>query len=330
MVHRQLLPLFLVIGLVVSTAVASEAQQLAMISGSEPTVSAPDSGVVLKKHIDEVNVVFTVTDGGGHFIRNLNQNSVELRDNDQPPGSVQYFRQQSDLPLRVALLIDMSSSIEKRFKFEQQAAAAFFKKTLRPGVDQAFVMGFDNELHLVQDSTDSVSQIDRAMKNLKPGGNTALFDAVVAASRKLREDRTGEVTRRAIILLTDGYDTQSRAILRDAQLEAARAEVSIFALNTSLSRVYNRGTAVLEMLCNPTGGHLLEAREKADLSAAFARIEEALRSQHLLGYRPANFQRDGSFHQIRIQPRKSSLKVQCRRGYFAPQDTSAAVQPAHF
>lgn len=238
MMHRRLLPLFVAL-LTLSGAVALHAQQLGMVSGSQPSASGPESGITLKKRIDEVNVVFTVTDGAGHFIRNLNQSSIELRDNGQPPGSVQYFRQQSDLPLRVALLIDMSSSIEKRFKFEQQAAAAFFKKTLRPGVDQAFVMGFDNELHLVQNSTDNVAQIDQAMKHLKPGGNTALFDAIVAASRKLREESGGEVTRRAIILLTDGYDTQSRSILRDAQLEAARAEVSVFALNTSLSRVYN-------------------------------------------------------------------------------------------
>jgi len=283
------------------------------------------TGIVITKRVDVVNIVFTVTDKKGRFVSNLPQNSFQLLDNHQAPQTVEYFQQQSNLPLRVALLVDLSDSIRGRFKFEQDAASVFLKKVLRPGKDEAFVIGFDQHVHVIHDTSGDVRKLSSAIHHMNAGGNTALYDAIIRASNKLRATSNGTITRKAIILITDGMDTASKSNLNDAVQAAERAEAVVYVLSTNDLREnpHPKGDQVLAELATPTGGHILPAREESELKYGFSHIEKALRSQYAMGYHPADFRSDGAFRAIEINAQNSDLKVQCRRGYFAPRELVA-------
>jgi VWFA-related protein len=283
------------------------------------------TGLTITKRVDLVNLVFTVTDSKGRFISNLSQSSFQLLDNHQAPQTIEYFQQQTNLPLRVGLLIDLSDSVRGRFKFEQDAASTFLKRILRPGKDEAFVMGFDQHVHLIEDTTGDVSKLSNSIHHMNSGGDTALYDAMIRASNKLRASNAGGITRKAIILISDGIDTASKSILNDAIQAAEKAEVIVYVLSTNDLREakHPKGDAIMNLIAKPTGGHILPAREKGDLKDGFAEIEKSLRSQYAMGYHPAEFKSDGSFRAIEIIPEKPTFKVQCRRGYFAPRELVA-------
>lgn len=304
---------------------------LSLNAQQDPTVPAmtarlvdPDATMVtISKRVDEVSLLFTVTDSKGRFITDLKASDLQVFDNRLPPESIRAFQKESDLPLRVGLLIDLSESISSRFKFEKKAAAIFLKKSLRPSTDQAFVVDFNDRVQLEHDFTNDSAALGASLQKMKAGGNTSLYDAVIFACRKLQEQPRDRLVRKVLILITDGQDTSSKSILADAQQAAARAETAIFALSTNdLSHdEYPRGEAVLELLTRYAGGQILAARETAELSHAFAQVEDALRSQYSLAYKPANFTPDGSYRTIELHCAKPKLRVQCRRGYFAPRDT---------
>lgn len=308
--------------LYIASAAAQEPTALRQYDA--PASSATEfTGLTITKRVDVVNVVFTVTDNKGRFISHLPQSSFQVLDNHQAPQTVEYFQQQSDLPLHVALLVDLSDSIRGRFQFEQDAASAFLKKILRPGKDQAFVIGFDQHVHVIQDNTGDVGKLSGAIHHMNPGGNTALYDAVIRASNKLRS--SSGITRKVIILVSDGMDTASKSLLNDAVLAAERAEAIVYVLSTNDLREskHPKGDLVLESIAKPTGGRILPAREKGDLKYGFSEIDKALRSQYAMGYHPADFKSDGGFRAIEIIPDKPTFKVQCRRGYFAPRELVA-------
>ena len=310
--------------LCVVSAGAQEPAELKQYDVPPTATETEFTGLTITKRVDVVNVVFTVTDGKGHFISNLPQSSFQLLDNHQAPQTIEYFQQQSNLPLRVALLIDLSDSIRGRFKFEQDAASAFLKKVLRPGKDEAFVVGFDQHVHVIQETTGDVGRLSGSIHHMNPGGNTALYDAIIRASNKLRSTGGG-ITRKAIILVSDGVDTASKSALNDAIAAAEKAEAIVYVLSTNDLREskHPRGDTIMDLIAKPTGGHILPAREKGDLKDGFASIEKALRSQYAMGYHPADFKSDGAFRAIEVIPDKPTFKVQCRRGYFAPRELVA-------
>lgn len=304
-----------------------KAQEPIAVGQFEPGSPVPTefTGITITKRVDAVNVVFTVTDGKGRFISNLPRSSFQLLDNHQAPQTVEYFEQQTDLPLRVALLVDLSDSIRGRFKFEQDAASSFLKRILRPGKDEAFVIGFDQHIHVIQDATGDVKKLSTSIHKMSPGGNTSLYDAVIRASSKLRGMSGGAVTRKAIILISDGLDTASKSALNDAIQATERAEAIVYVISTNdlEQNKHPKGDELLDLIARPTGGHVLQGREKDDLKYAFSQIELALRSQYAMGYHPADFKQDGSFRSIEITADKPTFKVQCRHGYFAPRDLVA-------
>jgi VWFA-related protein len=276
--------------------------------------------ITIEKRVDEVNLAFTVTDKKGHFISNLHQSDFDVMDGRRAPQAFRYFQQQSDLPLNVALLIDASDSVQYRFKFEQRAAAAFLKSIIRGGQDKAMVVAFNSHVHVVNELTDNVDLLAKEIKRVQAEGDTALYDAVTFACTRLRNSPSG--TRRAIIIISDGVDTASRALLYDAQDASVRAQVTAFALSTNdlTYDSYPKGEVVLDMLTEPTGGRILPARDESQVNRAFREVEKTLRNQYALAYLPAEFKPDGSFRQVQIIPRKHGLKVQCRRGYFARRE----------
>src|SRR6201987_3010170 len=153
------------------------------LPSSTSTDDPQDSVLTIRKRVDEVNVLFIATDKHGKFVRNLTQNDFSFLDDHKPVQSIVNFRRETDLPLKLGLLIDVSGSVHTRFDFEQDAATSFMQHVLRPGFDKAFVMGFNSTQDMAQDFTDNVPLLSRGLHSLRDGGGTALYDAVYHSCR---------------------------------------------------------------------------------------------------------------------------------------------------
>jgi len=280
-----------------------------------------DTLTVIRKRVDEVNVVFTVTDKRDHFVKDLTQNDFRVYDDSKPALSIQSFNRQTNLPLRVGLLIDASNSVRDRFKFEQEAAIEFLNQIIRPRFDKAFVIGFDTTPEVTQDFSDDAEALSKGVRMLRAGGGTAMYDAIYFACRdKLMQVDKGQIaTRRAIILLSDGEDNQSRVSREEAVEMAQRAEVIIYAISTNTSGLKLRGDKVLEHFAEETGGKAFFPFKIEDVSNAFSEISDELRSQYAISYKPADFVADGKYRKIEILADNKKYHVRARKGYYAPR-----------
>jgi Ca-activated chloride channel homolog len=300
-----------------------DAQQTGNQSGSaQQKVQQEDNGAfTLKTTVNEVNLIFTVTDRHGRFINNLQQNDFALLDDQRAPAQVISFTQQTDLPLRVGLLIDASTSIRSRFHFEQQAATEFLLDVLRPRTDKAFVMGFDITAYVTQGFTNNPDLLEAGVNKLKPGGGTALYDAVYHACRDQLLNTTPSQTavRKALILVSDGDDNQSRAYADDAIKMCQRAETIIYTISTNTSPSRDRGDDMLKKMADDTGGTAFYPHRIEDMAIQFHAVEEELRSQYALAYRPAEFKANGAFRTIYLTALRGGYMVHARKGYFAPR-----------
>jgi len=274
----------------------------------------------VRVHTDEVNVVFTVVDKDGKFVRNLKQEQFRIVDNNLPPKQVMNFAAQTDLPLHVGLLIDASNSIRDCFQFEKDAASEFLYEIIRPKSDRAFVLAFDETWDVTQDFTGDLDKLRNGVKAIVAGGGTALWDAVYFSCRDklMKEPSTGAV-RRAIILVSDGEDNQSRVYEKEAVDMAQRAEVIIYTISTSLVNRHTKGDDNLKMLAEATGGRAFFPVKLDDVVAAFTDIQNELRSQYSISYRPDNFAANGQFRQIQIVADSKKYKVRAKKGYYVPK-----------
>ena len=293
--------------------------QPAKQGGAEtPDTDEPEAKFISRP--TEVNVVFTVTDKHGRFIRDLAKDNFNIFDTKEAVKDVRSFSSQSNLPLRVGLLIDTSNSIRDRFKFEQEAAVEFLNQIIRPKEDRGFTLGFDTSPEITQDWTNSTEKLTSGIRMMRPGGGTAFYDAVYLASRdKLMKEKTTGPVRRAMIILSDGDDNQSRVTLSEAIEMAQRAEVIVYTISTNLAPNSDRGDRVLKELAEATGGRVFHPFKIEDVADAFRDIQEELRSQYVLAYRPPTLAADGAFHPIEIQALNKKYKVRARRGYYAPK-----------
>jgi VWFA-related protein len=271
--------------------------------------------------VNRVNVIFTVTDKHGKFVKDLQQNDFRVLDDSKPAAAIEGFSRETNLPLRVGLLIDASNSIRERFTFEQEAAIEFLSSIIRPRSDQAFVLGFDTTPEITADFTDNSEKLARGVRLLRPGGGTALWDAIYYACRdKLQKAHAGNTVRRAIILLSDGDDNQSRVTREEAIEMAQRAEVIIYAISTNVSGVKLRGDKYMERVAEATGGRAFFPFKIQDVANAFSEVQDELRSQYSLAYKPADLRTDGKYHSIDIVAQNhKNLRVRARKGYFAPK-----------
>src|SRR4051812_21096962 len=269
---------------------------------------------------DEVNVIFTVTDKHNKFIKDLKQNQFKILDNNRPPRQIMNFSAETDLPLRVGLLIDASNSIRDRFLFEQDAAIEFLHQIIRPKTDKAFVLAFDEVWDLTQDFTGDLDKLTKGVKVIRPGGGTALWDAVFYACRDklMKEKETGPV-RRAIILVSDGDDNQSRVLRQEAIEMAQRAGVIVYTISTNLSNNPDEGDRSLKMLAETTGGQAFFPFKLQDVANAFHDIHEELRSQYSVFYKPEGFEANGQFRAIHISAANKKFKVRAKKGYYVPR-----------
>jgi Ca-activated chloride channel family protein len=270
--------------------------------------------------VNEVNVVFTVTDRHGRLIKDLNRDDFKVIDDGRPDTRITDFQKETNLPLRVGLLVDASNSVRDRFKFEQDSAIEFLSQTVRPKYDQAFVVGFDATPEVTQDFTDNNEQLAKGVRMLRPGGGTAMFDAIYFACRdKLAKQPRTVATRRALIILSDGDDNQSHVTREEAIEMAQRAEVIVYTISTNITGSHNEGDKILKYISETTGGRAFFPFQITEVANAFAEIQDELRSQYALSYHPSGFSADGRYHTIQIMAQNhKNLKVRSRRGYYAP------------
>ncbi len=287
-----------------------------------PSGSAPQSDEPTRILVDvtRVNMLFTVTDKKGRFITDLNKDDFEVIES-KKPQMIQEFTAETDLPLRLGILVDTSNSIRDRFKFEQEAAVEFLNSVVHTGQDKAMVISFDSSAELVSDLIDDTEKLDTAIRGLRPGGGTALYDAIFFGCRdKLQQDQPRHKFRRAIVIVSDGEDNESR-YTRDQALEMAqKADVVVYAISTNISRTETEGDKVLKYFAQETGGRAFFPFKVEDLEQSFENIANELRHQYNIFYRPEPLRTDGLYHTVdlRVKGRKD-LVVRCRRGYYAPK-----------
>jgi VWFA-related protein len=298
-------------------APAAQQPAAAQPAGQVGQETAP---TIIRLNVNEVSLIFTVTDGHGHYIPNLQQSNFALLDDRKAPTHVKSFHQQINLPLRVGIVIDSSTSIRSRFKFEQQSAIEFLLEILKTRSDRAFVMDFAETARVDQDWTNNIDALESGVNRISPGGGTALYDSVYVACRdKLLSERGPEPERKAMVLISDGNDIVSRAYQEEAIKMCQRAETIIYAISTNWTPSRGKGDQALTKMAEETGGQAFFPPSVEEMSSSFKNIEEELRSQYALVYTPADFKYDGGYRPIYLFCNDRRYKVRAKKGYFAPK-----------
>ncbi len=267
-----------------------------------------------------VNFLYTVSDKKGRFVINLNKDDFEVLE-EKKLQNVLEFVAESNLPLRLGILIDSSNSIRDRFKFQQEAAVEFINSVIRPKEDRAIVVSFDNQVELRADLTGDTEKLANTIRDLRPGGGTALFDAIYYSCKdKLMQDQPLFKFRRAMVILSDGDDTQSIMTREQAIEMALKADVVIYTISTNITRIESEGDRVLKHMSERTGGMTFFPFRASDLTQSFENIANELRSQYNILYRPEPIKTDGQWHPVTIRVKgRKDLIVRARPGYFAPK-----------
>jgi Ca-activated chloride channel family protein len=338
--------------LLMLTAVGDRAQQPAPLTQS-PT-PAQDSqqggpGATITRTVNLVDVLFTVLDRRNKLVPTLEKDDFKISD-DKSPQSIRYFARQTDLPLRIGLLMDTSNSIRDRLKFEQDAATSFLFSVIRRTKDQAFVMTFDDEPNVLQGFTDDAGRLRDEIIKTRAGGGTAVFDAIYAACDKELSHPPRppgdqpDVVRRVMIVISDGDDNLSLHTRAEAIEMAQRYSVVIYTISTSTQWIQlsqtdpnkladrkmhlTEGDKILQDLADETGGRAFFPYHVDDLDQSFQDIGDELRNQYSIAYIPTNNSLDGRYHRIKIEiPDHKGYQVRARRGYYGRANSAPIVQP---
>jgi VWFA-related protein len=288
-----------------------------------PSQAEQGEGPPIRVFVEEVTVPFIVTDNHNRLITNLTKDDFKVIENKQVQ-TITNFSRETDVPLRIGLLIDTSNSIRDRLDFEQRAAADFLRAVLRPARDKALLGSFDSMAELLQDFTDDLDKLVGATQNLRAGGGTALYDAIYYACRDrlMQEAPLNQNFRRSLVVLSDGEDNQSRFSRLQAMEMARRAEVTIYTISTNIRGTKMPGDKVLQEFSDETGGRYFQPFSWNDLDDAFNAVNAELRSQYTISFRP-DTPRDGQYHEIQIATDQKGVKVRARRGYFATSPLGA-------
>ena len=306
--------LAVVLALAVSSMDGYQSQTRFLDNKQDKAETGSDNLVV---HVDLVNVLFTVTDRRSKLVTDLEEQNLKIFE-DNKLQMITNFTRETDLPLTIAMLIDTSTSIRDRFKFEQEAAISFLFNTLRPKKDKALLITFDSAIELAQDYTDNPEVLSKAIRQVQPGGGTKMFDAVFLACQEKLKAETG---RKILIVISDGDDNLSLKSLNGTLEMAQKSDVTIYTISTNSSGFYGiaapKADKVLKQLAEDTGGRAFFPFKAEDLSKSFQHISAELRSQYSLAYRSSNPARDGSFRSIKIETDRKNLIVKSRKGYYA-------------
>jgi Ca-activated chloride channel homolog len=310
---------------------------------------AQQSSETIKTTVNLVDVLFTVLNRRNKLVPELEKTDFKIWD-EKFPQEIRYFSRQSDLPLRIGMLLDTSNSIRDRIKFEQDASINFLFSVLRRNKDEAFVMTFDDEPQIIQPFTSDAPALRDQIVRTRAGGGTAIYDAIYEACVKELSHPPRppgdqpDVVRRVMILISDGEDNLSNHTRTDAIEMAQRTSVVIYTISTSTQwvslsetdpgKTSNRkylltdGDKILQELADETGGRSFYPYHVDDLDQSFQDIGDELRNQYSIAYIPTNYVVDGRYHRLRIElPEHKGYQIRSRRGYYARANRDSIVQP---
>jgi len=313
---------------------------------SQNPAPAKNGSSTIRRVTQLVQLVATVTDRRQKFITDLDESDFHILD-DGHQQKISFFSRQTDLPLRIALLLDTSNSIRDRLNFEQDASIDFLTDLLRRHKDMAFIMTFDNEPQVVQDYSEDIDILARSIEKQRAGGGTALNDAIYSASQHLLQapPAPGQdpAVRRVLVVFSDGDDNLSDHSLEDALDMAQRAGIAIYAISTNTNWVAldgetvrklheSQGEKILKQFADQTGGRIFFPYSTNDLASSFQDIGTELRSQYLLAFLPDSLVPNGKFHTLKVETDRKGLTVRTRKGYFAPTasgESEISAAPGH-
>jgi len=280
-------------------------------------LTAQEGQTTIRAEVALVDVVFSATDRNDRPVQGLKPEDFQIFEN-KVPQNIEYFSslgKASEVPLTIALLIDTSGSVKDKLGFEKLTAKEFFKGILRPNKDLALIIQFDSEVNLVQDFTQSQSDLIDALDSLSAGNSTALYDAIYLAST---EKLKGEVGRKVIVVITDGSDTSSKVRKEEAIEAAQKSDALIYGIGV---RTEELDFGVLKKFAEETGGAAFSPRAKfAEIQAAFRAIGEDIQGQYSLAYRSTNPKKDGTFRSIDLRCKIGGVRVRTRKGYYSPKE----------
>jgi VWFA-related protein len=270
----------------------------------------------IRSEVSLVNVIFTAKDKKGRPVADLKADDFQVFEN-RKPQQIEYFSEmgdQNEVPLTIALLIDTSGSVKEKLEYEKTTASEFFREILRPNKDLALIIQFDSDVNLVQDFTQSQSDLINALDNLRAGNSTSLYDAVyLAAEEKLKY----EIGRKVMVVITDGEDTASKVRKEEAIEAAQKSDSLIYGIGVR-SPEFNSNFGVLKTFAEETGGEFFSPRAKLnEIRDAFRSIGEDIRGQYSLAYRSGDQRKDGKFRAISIRCRVRGVRIRARKGYYA-------------
>jgi VWFA-related protein len=293
----------------------------------------------IRSTVSLVHLVATATDRRHNFVTDLEKGDFKVLE-DGVPQEIKLFGRETDLPLRIGLLLDTSNSIRPRLEFEKDAAIDFLTSVIRRNKDMAFLMTFDNEPEVIQDYTGDLALLTGAIRKQRAGGGTALHDAIYRAAEKLTNPPLAkgpnQEVRRVMVVISDGDDNLSDHALSDAVEVAIRAEASIYSVSTNTDWLATSGDMprkmhlapgdkVLQKFAEESGGRVFYPYKVEDLAESFVDIGTELRSQYFIAYSPTDAQVNGKYRRIQVDTTRKGLTVRTRKGYYA---TAAALTPS--
>jgi VWFA-related protein len=318
---------FLVVGLLLAPALLPRPG----VGQSAPAIPAEVDGPggqgadpqTLIVDVDRVAVPFTVTDLDGRIVTDLTAADVRVYE-DGVRQEIESFDAQTELPLTIVLAMDTSGSVRNHLEFEQDAAIEFFFTVIERRRDQGMLVTFDSSVQVLQDFTDSPEALSDAVRGIRVGGSSAMYDAIyLAISQKIVEQPAE--ARRVIVIISDGDDNASLKTFEDALEIAQRNDVVIYTLSTNSAADFGadrqiRGDRLLDQLASETGGRAFYPLDMVELVRNLENITEELRSQYYITYVSGNPARDGSRRALEVLTSDRSLVVSARKFYFAPRD----------
>jgi Ca-activated chloride channel family protein len=270
--------------------------------------------------VDLVNVPLSALDKKGDPVKDLRQDEIKVFENNEPQR-ITNFSHDPDAPLAIALLIDTSTSTRAKFKVEQEAAIDFAQTAVRRKKDSCLLMSFDSTIDLLQPFTDDPDLLTRAIKRLKTGGGTKMFDAIHKACQEYLLKEQGK--RRVLILISDGDDNMSYETLDSALQAILQTDVLVFSISTNSSGFFGMENPKLDKIfkrfAEESGGRAFYPKKLEDMAYNFRDITEELRDQYSLVYRSTNKTKDGAFRSIKVESTRRDVKLKYRKGYYAPR-----------
>lgn len=311
---------FVALFLSISSVVFSQTQNTwtgDRLLGSDTRIVPLGPELFLKKQVNEVSLVLSVTDKKGHFISGLSPDKFSVFDNDRQERNFTFFQNQTDLPLDIAIVLDTSESVTARYEAERNSITEFIQPTIKHA-DSIVLFAFNDAVRVIAPINYNWHNLSKRLKQIKPQGNTALYDAVSSAAARLSDN--DRPARRIIIVVSDGEENQSKDTLDETVAAVMKAEAVVYSVNDGDdvdTDPGKQGETVLKTLAESTGGRYFHASEDGDIGSAFSKIRKELRSQYALAYKPSDLTVPG-FHALKVIV--GNLKVRCRRGYYVTQN----------